>query len=119
MVADDRPFTEAKTYFADAKFYLQCDAKLKETTKKESQKSKKRVLRYVPKSKRNQGQFPFVGYDRLKELTVPFTKIEVVKWKETILEGFVRPKLEPEMEQSHWLPFEPMKLWIQIQTNFS
>ncbi|XP_027152062.1 uncharacterized protein LOC113752125 [Coffea eugenioides] len=45
IVADDKPFTEAEAHFADAKFYLQKEAKRKELVKEESQDFKVPILR--------------------------------------------------------------------------
>ncbi|XP_027109234.1 uncharacterized protein [Coffea arabica] len=95
VVADDKPFTEAETHFADAKFYLQKEAKRKESVKEESQDFKVPILRYIPRSRREEGQSSFI---RNNTLNVPLTKIESVKSEKTSLQGFVRPKEESAVE---------------------
>ncbi|XP_071912458.1 uncharacterized protein [Coffea arabica] len=95
VTADDKPFTEVETHFADAKFYLHKEAKRKESVREESQDSKVPILRYTPKSKREEGQSSFIRNDTLN---VPLTKIEPVKIEKVSLQGFVRPKEEPAVE---------------------
>ncbi|XP_071904292.1 uncharacterized protein [Coffea arabica] len=95
VTADDKPFTEAETHFADAKFYLHKEAKRKESVREESQDSKVPILRYTPRSKREEGQSSFIRNDTLN---VPLTKIEPVKIEKESLQGFVRPKEEPAVE---------------------
>ncbi|XP_071933254.1 uncharacterized protein [Coffea arabica] len=95
VTADDKPFTEAETHFADAKFYLHKEAKRKESVREESQDSKVPILRYTPKSKREEGQSSFIRNDTLN---VPLTKIEPVKIEKVSLQGFVPPKEEPAVE---------------------
>nr|XP_027088706.1 uncharacterized protein LOC113710058 [Coffea arabica] len=95
VTADDKPFTEAETHFADAKFYLQKEAKRKESVKEESQDFKVPNLRYIPRSRREEGQSSFIRNDTLN---IPLTKIEPVKNEKASLQGFVRPKEEPAVE---------------------
>nr|XP_027062834.1 uncharacterized protein LOC113689232 [Coffea arabica] len=95
VTADDKPFTEAETHFADAKFYLHKEAKKKESIREESQDSKVPILRYTPRSKREEGQSSFIRNDTLNVL---LTKIEPVKIEKVSLQGFVRPKEEPAVE---------------------
>nr|XP_027067484.1 uncharacterized protein LOC113693104 [Coffea arabica] len=95
VTADDKPFTEAETHFADAKFYLHKEAKRKESVREESQDFKVPILRYTPRSKREEGQSSFIRNDTLN---VPLTKIEPVKIEKVSLQGFVRPKEEPTVE---------------------
>ncbi|KAK2974030.1 LOW QUALITY PROTEIN: hypothetical protein RJ640_006222 [Escallonia rubra] len=142
---DCRPFTEAESYFADAKFYMESETSQeclpRETSsakKNEPQKGKQvtvtsqpepkeiskgsvsgekkppseearnesPVFRYVPVSRRAEGQSPFVELVELKEvkvervpktvdvhvlkeeLTIPLTTIGTVKLP---LKGFVEP----------------------------
>nr|XP_027072113.1 uncharacterized protein LOC113696930 [Coffea arabica] len=95
VVADDKPFTEAETHFADAKFYLQKEAKRKESVKEERQDFKGSILRYIPRSRREEGQSSFIRNDTLN---VPLTKIEPVKNEKANSQGFVRPKEESAVE---------------------
>ncbi|XP_071933626.1 uncharacterized protein [Coffea arabica] len=95
VTADDKPFTEAETHFADAKFYLHREAKRKESVREKSQDSKVPILRYTLRSKREEGQSSFIRNDTLN---VPLTKIEPVKIEKVSLQGFVRPKEEPAVE---------------------
>ncbi|XP_027181897.1 uncharacterized protein LOC113780281 [Coffea eugenioides] len=95
VTTDDKPFTEAETHFVDAKFYLQKETKGKESTREESQDSKVPILRYIPRSKREEGQTSFVRNDTLN---VSLTKIEPVKSEKMTLQGFVCPKEEPAVE---------------------
>ncbi|XP_027169522.1 uncharacterized protein LOC113769256 [Coffea eugenioides] len=95
VVADDKPFTEAEAHFADAKFYLQKEAKRKESVKEESQDLKVPILQYIPRSKREEGQSSFIRNDTLN---VPLTKIDPVKSEKVSLQGFIRPKEEPAVE---------------------
>ncbi|XP_027151178.1 uncharacterized protein LOC113751382 [Coffea eugenioides] len=60
VVADDKPFTKVETHFTDVKFYLQKEAKRKESAREESQDSKVPILRYIPRSKREEGFDPNV-----------------------------------------------------------
>nr|XP_027086548.1 uncharacterized protein LOC113708287 [Coffea arabica] len=75
VVADNKPFTEAEAHFAGAKFYLQKEAKRKES--------------------KEEGQSSFIRNDTLN---VPFTKIEPVKSEKASLQGYVRPKEELAVE---------------------
>ncbi|XP_027102394.1 uncharacterized protein [Coffea arabica] len=95
VTADDKPFTEAETHFTDAKFYLKKEAKGKESAREESQDSKVPILRYIPRSKKEEGQSSFIRNDTLNVL---LTKIESVKSEKVSLQGFVRPKEEPAVE---------------------
>nr|XP_027067664.1 uncharacterized protein LOC113693306 [Coffea arabica] len=95
VTADDKPFTEAETHFADVKFYLHKEAKRKESVREESQDSKVPILRYTPRSKREEGRSSFIRNDTLN---VSLTKIEPVKIEKVSLQGFVRPKEEPTVE---------------------
>ena len=97
VVADEKPLTEAESYFADAKFYLRREKKDK-PTKQDASKSKSPIWHYVPKTKEKEEKQPLIEDNKLKGLTVPLTSIDAVKAKKP-LKGFVRPKMEPNVEQ--------------------
>ncbi|KAL0454264.1 UNVERIFIED_CONTAM: hypothetical protein Slati_0765600 [Sesamum latifolium] len=73
VLADDKPFTEAESHFADAKYYL-------------GRGSKNR-----PKMKAS-----LEGFDSLKELVLPLINIDVRKPQP--LKGFIRPTQGPKEE---------------------
>ncbi|XP_071923150.1 uncharacterized protein [Coffea arabica] len=95
VAANDKPFTEIETHFTDVKFYLKKEAKKKESAREEGQDSKVPILRYIPRSKKEEGQSSFI---RNNILNIPLTKIEPVKSEKARLQGFVRPKEEPAVE---------------------
>uniref|UniRef100_A0A2N9I0X6 Uncharacterized protein n=1 Tax=Fagus sylvatica TaxID=28930 RepID=A0A2N9I0X6_FAGSY len=112
VIADLQPFTEAESHFADAKFYLNCDMvsdTLPEDSKRTREKGKGHdeipredsrlsvtaapkshiaskgaspILRYVPLSKRKEGQTPFG--------LVAEAKLDKVASTKPPLKGFVR-----------------------------
>ena len=137
MIADLQPFTEAKSHFADAKFYLNCNMvsdTLPEDSKRTREKGKGHdeipredsrlnvtaapkshiaskgaspILRYVPLSKRKEGQTPFGLVVEAKvrpneptqekdiailksNLTLPLPKLDKVASTKPPLKGFVR-----------------------------
>ncbi len=143
VMADDKPFTKAKSFFADAKFYLEDDtlegiqvitppsteevklqyeipkpdlpAEVKEEAKQnENSKGKTKqqgsetvkltpVLRYVPITKRKEGQSPFFGDENsilksFQELTLPVAKITKTTLSCQPLKGFVRPSQAPTIQ---------------------
>ncbi|KAI3453509.1 hypothetical protein Pfo_010172 [Paulownia fortunei] len=81
VLGDDKPFTEAESHFADAKYYLEDLKKLKAKDSPAHEKSKQQ----------NDG-WP------LKELVLPLTKLNAEKLSSQPLEGFVRPTQEAETE---------------------
>ncbi|XP_027174203.1 uncharacterized protein LOC113773791 [Coffea eugenioides] len=95
VAANDKPFTETETHFADAKFYLQKEAKRKESAREEGQDFKVPILRYIPRSKKEEGQSSCI---RNNILNVSLTKIEPVKSEKARLQGFVRLKEELAVE---------------------
>jgi hypothetical protein len=137
VIADLQPFTEADSHFADAKFYLNCDMvndALPEDNKRMKEKGKGHdeipledprlsvaatakphvaskggspILRYVPLSKRKEGQTPFglVAEAKVKlnepaqekdiailksNLTLPLPRLDKVASTKPPLKGFVK-----------------------------
>uniref|UniRef100_A0A2N9E6Y6 Uncharacterized protein n=1 Tax=Fagus sylvatica TaxID=28930 RepID=A0A2N9E6Y6_FAGSY len=137
VMADLQPFTEAESHFADAKFYLNCDMvndTLPEDSKRAREKGKGHdetphedsrlsvaaapkshiaskgaspILRYVPLSKRKEGQTPFglVAEAKVRpnkptqekdvavlksNLTLPLPKLDKVASTKPPLKGFVK-----------------------------
>jgi hypothetical protein len=137
VIADLQPFTEAESHFADAKFYLNCDMvndALPEDNKRMREKGKGHseipcedsrlnvavapkshiaskgaspILRYVPLSKRKEGQTPFglVAEAKVRpnepaqekdiailksNLTLPLPKLDKVASTKPPLKGFVK-----------------------------
>ena len=87
IITDDKPFTEAKTYLADAKFYFQKETKRKESVREKIQYFKVSISRYIPKSKRKESQSSFIKSDTLNIL---LTKLELVKNEKMNMQEFVQ-----------------------------
>uniref|UniRef100_A0A2N9J370 Integrase catalytic domain-containing protein n=1 Tax=Fagus sylvatica TaxID=28930 RepID=A0A2N9J370_FAGSY len=112
VIADLQPFTEAESHFADAKFYLNCDmtSRLSVAAAPKSHiasKGASPILRYVPLSKRKEGQTPFGLVVEAKvrtnepaqekdiailksNLTLPLPKLDKVASTKPPLKGFVK-----------------------------
>lgn len=77
VVEDHKPFTEAESHFAEAKYFM-VKAKVVKEVQKKCDKEVKEAEKYKVKP--------------LKGLTLPLTKIDAKKLIPPPLEGFVQPK---------------------------
>ncbi|XP_075092300.1 uncharacterized protein LOC142172552 [Nicotiana tabacum] len=96
IVADDKPFSEAEAYFADAKFYLKNHimkgVKVDDITKAKGKKIAP-LFRYVPKVKKDEGESSSLQKGALRELTLPIKQIDTIKLSSKLLENFVAPNM--------------------------
>ncbi|XP_075076820.1 uncharacterized protein LOC142163433 [Nicotiana tabacum] len=92
IVVDDKPFSEAEAYFADAKFYLKNHimkgVKVNDITKAKGKKIAP-LFRYVPKVKKDEGESSSLQKGALRELTLPIKHIDTTKLSSKLLENFV------------------------------
>ncbi|KAI3457318.1 hypothetical protein Pfo_013981 [Paulownia fortunei] len=88
VLGDDKPFTEAESHFADAKYYLEDAKKLKAKDSPSHEKS----------NQQNDGRSSSTEVGPLKELVLPLTKFDPKKLSSQPLEGFVRPTQGAETE---------------------
>ncbi|XP_075109051.1 uncharacterized protein LOC142180854 [Nicotiana tabacum] len=96
IVADDKPFSKAEAYFADAKFYLKNHimkrVKVDDITKAKGKKIA-HLFRYVPKVKKDEGESSSLQKGALRELTLPIKQIDTIKLSSKLLENFVAPNM--------------------------
>ncbi|XP_070004334.1 uncharacterized protein [Nicotiana sylvestris] len=92
IVVDDKTFSEAEAYFADAKFYLKNHimkgVKVNDITKAKGKKIAP-LFRYVPKVKKDEGESSSLQKGALRELTLPIKHIDTIKLSSKLLENFV------------------------------
>ncbi|CAL9000663.1 unnamed protein product, partial [Prunus brigantina] len=108
ILGDVKPFTEAESYFVDAKFYMDEDM-VSEVIPMEVSTP---VLRYVSSSRRKEGQSPFGeevkprkwGESDMKFLkestTIPLPKLNNLDVSKSSIPGFVRPSQEATGHES-------------------
>lgn len=91
VFGDVKPFTEAKSYFADAKYFIQDAGTTK--TNKSSNKYKQLVKSEtgLPPSRADKGEQVLEDDGALKELTLHLTKIDDVRPSSQPSEGFTCP----------------------------
>ncbi|KAI3453522.1 hypothetical protein Pfo_010185 [Paulownia fortunei] len=100
VLGDDKPFTEAESHFADAKYYLEDKKKIKAKDNSPSHEKSKQQDDGVEESKtkntfpthrdRVNGGSSLTEVGPLKELVLSLTKLDAKKLSPQPLEGFVR-----------------------------
>ncbi|KAL0449509.1 UNVERIFIED_CONTAM: hypothetical protein Slati_1507300 [Sesamum latifolium] len=101
VLADDKPFTETESHFADAKYYLgstkaKQDSSVGKPEQQINQDEGKTTSSAGGSENRPKMKASLEGFDSLKELVLPLTNIDARKPQP--LKGFVRPTQGPEEE---------------------
>ncbi|KAL0401720.1 UNVERIFIED_CONTAM: hypothetical protein Slati_4201900 [Sesamum latifolium] len=101
VLADDKPFTEAESHFADAKYYLRStkakqDSSVGKSEQQINQDEKKTTSSAGGNEDRAKVKAFLEGFDSLKELVLPLINIDARKPQPH--KEFVRPTQGPEEE---------------------
>ncbi|XP_015072668.1 uncharacterized protein LOC107016840 [Solanum pennellii] len=115
IVADDNPFTEVETHFADAKFYMRIIEKVKIDTKDScpihnegkilsSENKQTSRLCYVPKAKKEQDKPSNLEENALRGLDLPIRRIDAINLSSKL------PEKSVAQDQAGYNPREPSAL---------
>ncbi|KAL0444584.1 UNVERIFIED_CONTAM: hypothetical protein Slati_2181100 [Sesamum latifolium] len=89
VLGDNKPFTEAESYFADAKYYIESDKKAKEVSPSEESKS-------CGNQSTRKNESSIMKAELSKDLTLPLTHINLKIPSKPPLKGFVASTQEEE-----------------------
>ncbi|PIM99216.1 hypothetical protein CDL12_28292 [Handroanthus impetiginosus] len=103
VLADDRPSTEAESYFADAKYYFKKGSRVKEDlcNERDDQIGGNRTKNEVLVSFDNDSKATLSKLELPNELILPLTKLDLKKPQP--LKGFVRPVEGAKVEHGEFL----------------
>ncbi|KAL0379307.1 UNVERIFIED_CONTAM: hypothetical protein Sradi_3236200 [Sesamum radiatum] len=89
VLGDNKPFTEAESHFADAKYYIEGDKKVKEISPSEEPKS-------CGSQSTKKNNSSTMKAELSKDLTLPLTQINLKQPSKPPLKGFVPSTQEEE-----------------------